>query len=81
MDQDPQPEAFEPSLLRDHDEEPVSSQARILDTSAYSDSTERVIPDHGEASYHSELIMGGVGVFEMCSCLFEENVGTVNISS
>lgn len=56
MDWESRPEPFEPSVMKDmSEEEAVASQARVLDTSAYRDSTERVIPDYGEANYQSEL--------------------------
>ena len=56
MDWESHPEPFEPSVLKDPgEEEAVASQARVLDISAYRDSTERIIPDYGEANYQSEL--------------------------
>lgn len=58
MDPESRQELFEPSVLKDRGEgeEPLSSHARVLDSSFYSDNSERVIPDYGEANYQSKSV-------------------------
>lgn len=59
MDQESEesrPVPFESSLLKERDEEP---QSRVLDTSSYSNGSERVVPDYGEAVYESKCCCKG----------------------
>ena len=68
MDPESRHEPYGTSLMKDG-EEPLTSQPRVLDTSAYSDISQRVIPDYGEEEYQSECAwqecggMQGVGVY------------------